>query len=526
MHSLLSRPGRVVPLLGLGAVAIILIGCSADVTRFDSSLLGATDNGRPPITNSGYSESHLSDTPPVTTTEHSFEPRSAPRYDTGVNRAPLGRVPTTRRVDDRYSVRSRSERHKTYRVTDAAPSSSYDDDYRSVRSRRDTRRPYRPTGSSRSSYDDNPSVRSRSDTRKSYEDDYSSARSRRDTRKSYRTADAAPSSYDDEDRGSITVSQGDTLYSLARRHNVSVAALKRANGLSSNIIRPGQQLVLPGRTARRVVERRVVERGPRTYEPRTSDPIDDDSTYTVQPGDSLYSIARRTNLSVASLRSWNDISNARRLMPGTKLRLTPPVERDRVEPSDRRYRTARREVSPDSLREPEREPNGRTLSPPSYGARVINRERPSREAPKRASIARDDPTVRRPSSLDSGAKFRWPVRGRIISGFGPRKDGSHNDGIDISVPMGTEIRAAGEGVVAYAGDELKGYGNLVLIRHNNGWVSAYAHAREMLVKRGDKVRRGQVIGRAGKSGAADQPMLHFELRDGAKPVDPRPHLGS
>jgi murein DD-endopeptidase MepM/ murein hydrolase activator NlpD len=116
------------------------------------------------------------------------------------------------------------------------------------------------------------------------------------------------------------------------------------------------------------------------------------------------------------------------------------------------------------------------------------------------------------------------VKGRVISEFGTKPDGGHNDGIDVAVPQGTSVKAAENGVVAYAGNELKGYGNLVLIRHDNGWVSAYAHADQVLVKRDDVVRRGQVIAKAGKTGTVDQPQLHFELRQGAKPVDPLPHM--
>jgi murein DD-endopeptidase MepM/ murein hydrolase activator NlpD len=121
-------------------------------------------------------------------------------------------------------------------------------------------------------------------------------------------------------------------------------------------------------------------------------------------------------------------------------------------------------------------------------------------------------------------RFRWPARGRVIASFGKRPDGTHNDGVNIAVPQGTDIHAAENGRVAYAGNELKGYGNLVLIRHDNGWVSAYAHADQVLVKRDDVVRRGQVIAKAGKTGTVDQPQLHFELRQGAKPVDPLPHM--
>ena len=114
----------------------------------------------------------------------------------------------------------------------------------------------------------------------------------------------------------------------------------------------------------------------------------------------------------------------------------------------------------------------------------------------------------------------------MITKFGPRDDGSHNDGINIAVPAGTDVQAAEGGTVAYAGNELKGYGNLVLIRHDESWVSAYAHNDQLLVKRGDKIKRGQIIAKAGKSGTVEQPQVHFELRQGSKPVDPLKHLAS
>src|SRR5213075_1402039 len=94
-------------------------------------------------------------------------------------------------------------------------------------------------------------------------------------------------------------------------------------------------------------------------------------------------------------------------------------------------------------------------------------------------------------------QFRWPVRGRVISSFGPMTNGQQNDGINLAVPEGTAVRAAEDGVVAYSGNELKGYGNLVLVRHSNGFVTAYAHASELMVKRGDTIKRGQIIAKSG-----------------------------
>jgi murein DD-endopeptidase MepM/ murein hydrolase activator NlpD len=129
-----------------------------------------------------------------------------------------------------------------------------------------------------------------------------------------------------------------------------------------------------------------------------------------------------------------------------------------------------------------------------------------------------------PEQPAASAGFRWPVRGRIISGFGKKPNGERNDGINLAVPEGTSVKAAEDGTVIYAGNELKSYGNLVLIRHSNGWVSAYAHNSKLEVKRGDQVRRGQVVALSGMSGGVTTPQVHFELRKEATPVDPLQHL--
>ncbi len=118
-------------------------------------------------------------------------------------------------------------------------------------------------------------------------------------------------------------------------------------------------------------------------------------------------------------------------------------------------------------------------------------------------------------------QFRWPIRGRIISEFGKQANGTKNDGINLSVPTGAAIVAAESGTVVYSGNQLKGFGNLVLIRHKNGWSTAYAHVSKMLVKKGQVVRRGQVIAKAGQTGSVSRPQLHFEIRRGTTPYDPR-----
>jgi len=124
----------------------------------------------------------------------------------------------------------------------------------------------------------------------------------------------------------------------------------------------------------------------------------------------------------------------------------------------------------------------------------------------------------------AGKKFLWPVDGKVISDFGPKPGKLRNDGINIAAPMGTLVRAAENGVVAYAGNELRGYGKMLLIRHKGGWITAYAHNQELLVKQGAIVSRGEAIARVGQTGGVDRPQTHFEIRRGEKAIDPNAHL--
>jgi murein DD-endopeptidase MepM/ murein hydrolase activator NlpD len=153
------------------------------------------------------------------------------------------------------------------------------------------------------------------------------------------------------------------------------------------------------------------------------------------------------------------------------------------------------------------------------GAAIATQRQPVDPAPT-SSVPKDEPKA---ASAAPSADFRWPARGRVISGFSGK---GANEGINIAVPEGTPVKAAGDGVVAYSGNELKGYGNLVLIRHDNGYVSAYAHNGDIAVKRGEKVSRGQTIAKSGQSGNVASPQLHFEIRKGSTPVDPMPYLAN
>src|SRR5437879_2960264 len=141
------------------------------------------------------------------------------------------------------------------------------------------------------------------------------------------------------------------------------------------------------------------------------------------------------------------------------------------------------------------------------------------------NVTEEKPVVEQASIKPSEATgalptFRWPVRGKVITTYGAKTNGKSNDGINLAVPEGTPVKAAEDGVVAYSGNELKGYGNLVLVRHSNGYVTAYAHASDLMVKRGDTIKRGQIIAKSGQSGEVGSPQLHFEIRKGSSPVDP------
>ncbi|MGH7047030.1 MAG: murein hydrolase activator EnvC family protein, partial [Stellaceae bacterium] len=173
-------------------------------------------------------------------------------------------------------------------------------------------------------------------------------------------------------------------------------------------------------------------------------------------------------------------------------------------------------------------PASMSLTPPAASAASPSRgtqpaasaQPPGAHAPAGTAVA----TAEAPPATHHGGTFLWPVRGHIVENYGTGPDGTHNDGINIAAPRGAPVQATDAGVVAYAGNELRGYGNLILIKHPNGWISAYAHCDLILVKKGQKVARGQVIARVGSTGNVSQPQLHFELRRGQHPVDPRDYL--
>ncbi len=325
----------------------------------------------------------------------------------------------------------------------------------------------------------------------------------------------------------IEVQRGDTLYALSRRHGVSLNELMSVNNLTTSTLRPGQKLYLPSGAA--VVARTSSATKAAAAEPQRVSPDVDAryrGTHTVKAGESLYSIARANSVKVAELQQVNAIVDPRRVRPGTVLKVPGIAPVAAAETIAKPVAPSIPEAPLRVGRETTTQPimiNGTTkvaeLSDKASDAAPVMDARPT---PNEEKVAIAAPKVTT-QTVDS-VKLRWPAQGKVIAGFGGRPDGTHNDGINLSVPLGTDVHAAEAGVVAYAGSELKGYGNLVLVRHDNGWVTAYAHNDELMVKRGDKVSRGQVIGKAGKTGSVDQPQVHFELRQGSKPVDPTPYM--
>jgi murein DD-endopeptidase MepM/ murein hydrolase activator NlpD len=306
----------------------------------------------------------------------------------------------------------------------------------------------------------------------------------------------------------IIVGTSDTLETLSRRYNVSSAAILQANGYKGpRVLSPGQQLIIPHPAA-------VAAAAPALTAP-VSKPVAvasvaPPSVHVVNNGDTLLSIARRNHVPVAELAKANGIEPSAKLKLGTKLTV-PGARTAAVAPV----------VQPAAVAAAQ--PAAPVAAPATKLAAATpdpqQKARLAQAAPTAEETAAENP-VKAADATGALPTFRWPVRGKVITSYGAKTNGKANDGINLAVPEGTPVKAAEDGVVAYSGNELKGYGNLVLVRHSNGYVTAYAHASELLVKRGDTIKRGQIIAKSGQSGEVSSPQLHFEIRKGSSPVDP------
>jgi murein DD-endopeptidase MepM/ murein hydrolase activator NlpD len=303
----------------------------------------------------------------------------------------------------------------------------------------------------------------------------------------------------------IIVGTSDTLDILAHRYNVTPAAILQANGYKGpRVLSPGQQLIIPRQTAA-VAAPTLAAPASKVVTAASATP----SVHVVNRGDTLLSIARRNHVTAAKLAKANGLDPSAKLKLGMKLTV-PGAKTAALAPVAQPVVAAAKPVA--ALTPPATKMAAVTAGPPQ-SARLAQATAKVEETSAETPVKATEATGALPT-------FRWPVRGKVITSYGAKTNGKVNDGINLAVPEGTPVKAAEDGVVAYSGNELKGYGNLVLVRHANGYVTAYAHASELLVKRGDTIKRGQIIAKSGQSGEVGSPQLHFEIRKGSSPVDP------
>jgi murein DD-endopeptidase MepM/ murein hydrolase activator NlpD len=352
--------------------------------------------------------------------------------------------------------------------------------------------------------------------------------------------------------GTYNVIAGDTIYVVARRFGISVRALIDANGLRPPFqLNPGQVLRLPN-----------------------------GGDYIVTKGDTLYGVARKTGVEFSTLARINNLTAPYVIRVGQRLMLpaeatteranaatasadtvviqspnvgqqgtvrAAPVESMKIEALPAPNAPPKETTTFGTASRPglvaEAGPATKTVTPPSNDRPLAEREvaAPSSApspAPASSGLAESNPppppstesprletataSPARPPAAAAGPGFIWPVKGTLLASFGSTAKGQHNDGVNIAVPKGTPVLAAGDGTVVYVGNELRGFGNLLLIKHGaTGYITAYANTDKILVRKGEHVMRGQKVALSGDTGGVSPPQLHFELRQGAKAIDPQ-----
>lgn len=361
----------------------------------------------------------------------------------------------------------------------------------------------------------------------------------------------------------VQMGTGETLYNLSKRYGVPVSAIMSANSIKDvGGIKAGSNVVIPTYVYSKSAPVSAPDIHPKTRAARSTygnlgqptlnsvpapsqRPLNTNYTasksenlvqrqapvavsnashngvYIVESGDSLRRIAINNNTSVSAIQSANGLSNTnirigqKLNIPGAKTNLSASSFNDQKSKLD--------SISTAAI------PKVMTTKSGTGVEKVIPKTANSSlvsKAPisvQKTVIAAVDTKTPKTSGIKS---MRWPVNGRVVNKFGSDKKSGRNDGIDISVPEGTSVKAAENGVVIYSGSELAGFGNLVLIRHDGGLVTAYAYNKSLKVTKGAQVKRGQVIARSGKTGDAETPMLHFEVRKNSRPVNPNSYLKS
>ena len=277
-----------------------------------------------------------------------------------------------------------------------------------------------------------------------------------------------------------TVRSKDTVYTLSRKYKVPIRTIIEANDLKAPYI---------------------LEKGQKIQIPRAQ-------IHTVKSGETLYGISRSYGVDFTTLAKQNKIKEPWTLSVGQHLYLPATLNKNMTDypPEDSQDQSSQ-------MKTVQNEPQ--QIQGTTEPTKTETKQKKQKTVAQKVSL---------PKAPKRSGNFAWPVQGSVISGFGVSGNGRRNDGINISAKKGTSIKAAENGVVAYSGNELKGFGNLVLIKHSDGWVTAYAHADKISVKKGMMVKKGQSIGEVGNTGNVKTPQLHFEVRKGTKAVDPINYL--
>ena len=324
-------------------------------------------------------------------------------------------------------------------------------------------------------------------------------------------ASSGSSHWSSQGGSTITLGRGETVNTIATRYGVPASAILEANNLSSaSGVGEGSEIVIPVYSARAAAAPAAAAAPQR---PTTAAQLRPAMSPTAQ-----FRAGPAPAAQPATTRPVPAKPQVAAVEPKGKMQLVQGSQAKAAEPAKP---SAQPKPVASAALAPELKPSVATAAPVAAAPKPVASAAKTDDAEVKTAALKVDPA---PAAEPSGPSFRWPARGRVISAYGSKSSGSTNDGVNISVPEGTEVKASDDGVVAYSGSELKGFGNLVLIRHSNGWVTAYAHNSANGVKRGDTVRRGQVIAKSGATGNVTSPQLHFEVRKGASTVDPLKHL--
>ncbi len=371
--------------------------------------------------------------------------------------------------------------------------------------------------------------------------------------------------------GSVVVRRGDTLYAIARANNMTVDEIAKINKLSAPYtIRVGQVLKIekPIEKPKLVAEKKHVPKVEPKVEPAVKEkpkeapkeivkespkekvdvrvPV---KTIKVEKGDTLYSISRAYAVPVNDLAVMNNLSAPFALRVGDSLRVPDlaervPVKKDvtpKAEPVKPKTEAKPKEqVKPQAKTETKSQPKTESKNVAKTAQKSAEKtnqkkvtetkkttdKKTAKAETKKVETKKVATAKTEPQKIvaRSSSKFSWPVRGKILSDFGAKNGGLYNDGINISAAFDSTVSAAENGVVAYAGNEVRGMGNLIIIQHSDGWMTVYAHLNSMSVRRGARVSVGQKIGTVGQTGKVTSPQLHFEIRNKTKAYNPINYL--